>query len=499
MVLLGLAAFSSTWLFSQRSCGTMEVLAQQMLADPSLREKMDQMERQTRGVLVEPSLSSETVITIPTVVHVLYNNSGENISDAQIQSQLDILNEDFRRLNADSVNTPSDFLGVAADIRIEFCLATIDPNGNPTPGITRTYTSKTSFSYNSDMKFNSRGGKDIWDRNQYLNIWVCDIPSLLGYAQFPEGSASTDGIVINYRAFGNTGNLYPNFDLGRTATHEVGHWLNLYHIWGDGGCSVDDNVSDTPNAGGANYNGSPCSYPGGDSCPSSPGNDMFQNYMDYSDDVCMNLFTEGQKNRMRALFEPGGFRESLLSSTGCGGINNNPIFVSNSIFDEDSIVQTTNIITAGNTTIYAGVNVNFISGKQITLSPGFTVQAGGKFSASINSFARARNPTPNPESGSTVQDVLSPRIQKAPSFKIYPNPVVSQGEFFLEYPTQAGQRVGASIHTLDGRRIATLFNEYETTTGISKRRLSLQDVSPGIYIIRLVNTKGIQTQKFVVQ
>jgi hypothetical protein len=476
----------------------MDVLAQQMSADPSLREKMDQMERLTRSVLVEPSLSTETVITIPTVVHVLYNNSAENISDAQIQSQIDILNEDFRRMNADAVNTPSDFLGVAADVRIEFCLATYDPNGNPTTGITRTYTSKTSFSYNSDMKYNSTGGKNIWDRDQYLNIWVCDIPSLLGYAQFPGGSASTDGIVVNYLAFGNIGNLYSNFALGRTATHEVGHWLNLYHIWGDGSCGVDDGVNDTPVAGGANYNGSPCTYPGGDSCPTSPGYDMFQNYMDYSDDVCMNLFTEGQKSRMRVLFEPGGARESLLTSEGCGVTVTTPIsFESNSVQSGTATYATTNTITSS-ATISTGANISYISGTQITLSPGFIVQPGATFSASISSSNAKEPAKETPALPFTTWDQPKHHTQST-DFKIYPNPIRPQEEFFLEYSARAGERIGASIHTSEGRRIATLFNEYEITTRIAKRSLTLQNVPPGIYIVRLVSSQGIQTQKFVVQ
>lgn len=474
----------------------MEMLEQQMIADPSFREKMDQMERQTRSVLVEPTLSTETVITIPTVVHVLYNNSAENISDAQIQSQIDILNEDFRRMNADAVNTPSDFLGVATDVRIEFCLATTDPNGNPTTGITRTYTSITSFGYSSDMKFNTTGGKDIWNRDQYLNIWVCDIPSLLGYAQFPGGSPSTDGIVVNYLAFGKIGDLYSNFALGRTATHEVGHWLNLYHIWGDGSCGVDDMVDDTPVAGDANYNGSPCTYPDGDSCPSSPGYDMFQNYMDYSDDVCMNLFTEGQKSRMRALFEPGGARESLLTSGGCGGTVTTKYDFSGTQ-SIDTTYSTTNTITSG-ATITTGANISYISGTQITLTPGFTVQAGASFSASISS-SNAKEPTAeNPGLPTSSLDQLK-NHHPPKNFKIYPNPIRPQEEFFLEYPTQAGERIGASIHNLEGRRITTLFNEYETTSGIAKRSLTLQNVPPGIYIVRLVSSLGIQTQKFAVQ
>ena len=119
--------------------------------------------------------SSSTIITIPVVVHVVYYNSTENISTAQVQSQIDILNEDFRRLNADAANTPFAFQSVAADCEIEFCLATTDPNGNSTTGITRTSTSQPSFSTNDGVKYSSSGGIDAWNTSEYLNIWVCDI------------------------------------------------------------------------------------------------------------------------------------------------------------------------------------------------------------------------------------------------------------------------------------------------------------------------------------
>ena len=261
------------------------------------------------------------IITIPVVVHVLYNTAAQNISDAQILSQIDVLNEDFRRLNSDASNTPADFLPVAADSEIEFCMATTDPNGNATDGITRKQTSNSSWSTNDNMKFSSQGGTDAWPTGDYLNIWVCNMSGgILGYAQFPGGPAATDGIVCLTTAFGTTGNVNAPFNLGRTTTHEVGHWLNLRHIWGDGNCNADDFVSDTPTAGGPNYTGAPCSYPGPNSCNDGGGDlpDMFQNYMDYSDDGCMNLYTTGQKDRMRALFDPGGARASLLNSTACG-------------------------------------------------------------------------------------------------------------------------------------------------------------------------------------
>ncbi|MGB1318448.1 MAG: zinc metalloprotease, partial [Flavobacteriales bacterium] len=279
---------------------------------------MQQIEQHTNRVLQSTRSDQKVngIITLPVVVHVLYNTSAQNISDAQIQSQIDVLNEDFRRTNSDASNTPADFLGLAADSEIEFCLATIDPSGNATNGITRKSTNNSSWGTDDAMKKSSQGGVDAWNTGKYLNIWVCNISGgILGYAQFPGGPADTDGVVCLTTAFGTTGNVNAPFNGGRTTTHEVGHWLNLRHIWGDGGCGVDDFVSDTPASDGPNYTGAPCTYPGPVSCGT---NDMFQNYMDYSDDGCMNMYTTGQKNRMRTLFDAGGFRASLLTSNGCG-------------------------------------------------------------------------------------------------------------------------------------------------------------------------------------
>lgn len=302
----------------------MEVLEQQIQQNPRIQLNMERIERFTQNYTRRASKekSAAGVVAIPVVVHVVYNQNSpaQNISEAQVQSQIDVLNADFRRLNADASNTPAVFLPVAADVEIEFCLASYDPSGAPSNGITRTATDLTSLGLNDDVKFTSRGGRDAWPAGDYLNIWVGLIGgSTLGYAQFPGGPLATDGIVIDYRYFGTTGTASPPFDMGRTTTHEVGHWLNLRHIWGDGGCRADDLVADTPLAGDSNNTGLPCAFPGPNSCDEGEGDlpDMFQNYMDYSDDDCMNLFTLGQKNRMRALFEAGGARESLLFSTGC--------------------------------------------------------------------------------------------------------------------------------------------------------------------------------------
>lgn len=293
----------------QRNCGAMENLAIQLQKDPGLQERMNEIERHTSKYLSShASENRATVYTIPVVVHVVYNTTAENVSMAQIQTQIQVLNDDFRRLNSDADGTWSQ----AADSEIEFCLATVDPSGNVTDGVTRTSTSVTSFGLNDEMKFNSSGGKDAWPAADYMNLWVGDITGgYLGYAQFPGGADATDGVVIDYAYFGTIGSATSPFDLGRTATHEVGHWLNLRHIWGDGPCGSDDFVSDTPTSDAANYG---CAT-GHVSCSST---DMVQNYMDYSDDACMNLFTSGQKTRMRALFGSGGSKASLLNSGACG-------------------------------------------------------------------------------------------------------------------------------------------------------------------------------------
>ena len=296
-----------------RVCHTMGNLDRLMHEHPKMERNMALIERHTQEFVRERQASSanrsqsQLMVTIPVVFHVIYANETENISDAQIQSQLDILNEDFRRLNANQ----DDVWAQAADTQIEFCLASQDPDGNESNGILRVPTTVGSFGTNDGMKFTSQGGSDAWPASEYMNFWVCNIGGgILGYAQFPGGPDATDGIVCDYRYTGNMGTAQAPFDLGRTATHEVGHWLNLRHIWGDGGCGASDFVDDTPDSDGPNYG---CSL-GSVACGTE---DMVQNYMDYSDDACMNLFTQGQADRMNALFAPGGTRASLLDSEGC--------------------------------------------------------------------------------------------------------------------------------------------------------------------------------------
>ncbi|HEX2608159.1 MAG TPA: zinc metalloprotease [Flavisolibacter sp.] len=287
----------------KRSCAADEVLQQQLASEPGLRDQMEAIEAFTRRAISSGAAAKVTaggVIEVPVVVHVLYNKAQENIPDAQIQSQIDVLNEDFNLRNADNTNVPSLFTSVKANVGVHYTLArTI-----------RKQTSKKSWQANDGMKYTSKGGDDAVDPAHYLNLWVCNLAGgLLGYAQFPGGKAATDGVVIGYFCFGRTGTaLIAPYDKGRTATHEVGHWMNLRHIWGDTNCG-DDLVGDTPKHTTANY-GCP-DYPHYNSC-TDHAVEMTMDYMDYTDDPCMYMFSNGQKSRMLAVFAAGGPRASFV-------------------------------------------------------------------------------------------------------------------------------------------------------------------------------------------
>jgi hypothetical protein len=287
---------------SVRTCSTMAVHHRLLLTDPAYaRARAESENRAFAASRTGPRRAGIT--TVPVVVHVVYKTAAQNIDIAQVRSQIDVLNRDFRKTNTDIAEIPAPFKPLAGDSRVEFALATIDPGGKTTDGVTRTQTTADSFSDDDAVKSSKTGGADAWPADRYLNLWVCELGGgLLGYAQFPGGPAETDGVVILQSAFGTTGTVEAPFDLGRTATHEIGHWLNLRHIWGDDGdgCSGDDFVADTPNAGGANT-GKP-NFPHV-TCDNGPNGDLFMNYMDYSDDDSMYMFTTGQVQRMQTCLD----------------------------------------------------------------------------------------------------------------------------------------------------------------------------------------------------
>jgi hypothetical protein len=334
-------------------CASMEIDAIRRLNNPNLGTLEDFENWLTPKVReYEQQVAagrSTVIITIPLVVHVLHNGepvgTGPNITDAQVLSQVQVLNEDFRRiLGSRGWNDHPD----GADVELEFCPATVDPWGNPSNGVNRVNIGQNGATID-DLE-GSIKPSTIWDPTQYMNMWSVKFATpddnLLGYAQFPEGSGlagmpssgedpNTDGVVIRYLSFGTsdlddgTFQLDAPYDLGRTATHEVGHWVGLRHIWGDGlgcnlgvappGCSClqDDYCSDTPNSDQANYGCpegkfSPCDLP-------NLTNDMIENYMDYTDDPCMNIFTNDQKSRVQAVMANSPRRMELVASTACSG------------------------------------------------------------------------------------------------------------------------------------------------------------------------------------
>ncbi len=287
---------------THRICGTSEVHQRLCEQNPEFRIARGKLlaatEQMIRMGRVMPSARSGPIV-IPVVVHVVYNKPSGNISVAQVKSQITTMNKDYQAQNSDKKNVPPVWAGLVADAKITFELATKDPKGNATNGITRTKTSETSFGTDDGVKFSKSGGIDAWPTQKYLNIWVCDLGGgLLGYAQFPGGPADTDGVVILNTAFGTTGIAAAPFNLGRTAVHEVGHWLNLNHIWGDtNDCSGTDHVDDTPKQQLPNYNKPAFPHV---TCNNGPNGDMFVNYMDYVDDDTMVMFTPGQVARMYA-------------------------------------------------------------------------------------------------------------------------------------------------------------------------------------------------------
>jgi hypothetical protein len=306
LLLASLFLLFSAKMLAQRSCASYEHLQEQLKNDPAFAKKFRENEKQFENFKKGNQPPRTGTVTIPVVVHVVYNTAEQNISDAQIQSQIDVLNEDFNATNDDYNNYDAGYGTVKGDMNIEFCVVQIR----------RVATIKKSFGFNDQVKKTKTGGDDAIDPEHVLNIWVCNLgQNLLGYAQFPGGKPETFGVVVLYSAFGRGEefDLLSPYDLGRTATHEVGHCLGLRHIWGDSRCGNDE-VGDTPLHDGANFG---CPEEGNRSTCTGTPLEMWMNYMDYTDDACMYLFSDGQVERANFFMGSDPQLMTIVNSGAC--------------------------------------------------------------------------------------------------------------------------------------------------------------------------------------
>lgn len=326
LLVLGLTMLSISFLSAQSSdkCYADDLRRAALAQNPSLQAEIDAAEVAIASYINRENESSTSVVlTIPVVIHIIHNGEdvgeGSNISEEQALSLITRLNEDYRKMNADTLEGSHPFYVDQADTEIEFCLVTEDPDGNPTTGVERYDFEQESWSVSEIDEIVKP--ETIWDRYNYMNVWSInlddpDAPGVDGYATFPNATTdTTDGVVILYTAFG-----VPEEGKSIVATHEVGHYLNLNHIWGDNipDCG-DDLVSDTPPTDNSNEGCPSFPHNADNSCGSGSNGEMFMNYMDYSDAECTVMFSNGQKDRMVAAIMM--FRSSLLSSTACNIIS----------------------------------------------------------------------------------------------------------------------------------------------------------------------------------
>lgn len=541
-----LSFFGLHYAQAQRTCHTLENMHYLESQNPLISEELERYAKSTEAWQMQnQNTKSIGVITIPVVVHVVYNSAVENISDAQILSQIDVLNKDFRRLNADASNTPAAFSGLASDTEIEFCLASKDPNGNATSGIVRKSTNVNTFNTNNSVKFSNSGGSTAWDVRNYFNIWVCDLgPSTLGYAEFPTGNVSnTYGVVISYTAFGTTGTAQAPFNKGRTATHEIGHCFNLKHIWGDATCG-NDLVNDTPTQRGPNYN---CpNFPKVTSCGNGPYGEMFMNYMDYTNDACMNMFTSGQKSRMLAVLNTSPWN-SLKNSTACGGSTNpNPLPTCvnsnepNESFSSSKMVSTGvnisgqiatsldkdylkfTIPTLGNLSISLNtlpadfdLKLYNAAGTQIGISQNAGTNAelisktnlpAGTYTVFIYGYAGASNSTScytlninhssiNNNKLMNNNDISQDEALPLRSILVYPNPASDQ----LKVDVLSNQPSIGVVKIVDFTGKTHKITQTNIQKGETNLAFSVEELSPGIYVLLLELNDQILTHKLVIE
>lgn len=462
-------------------CQSHENLRRQLDEHPEMRQKTESIEREIAQFSTGNRVATRGgQITIPVVVHIVYRTDIENISIAQVQSQIDALNRDFNKKNTDISKIPAEFSSLAADCQIRFQLASRDPQANPTKGIVRYATTKTSWGANDDIKRPVKGGFNNWDPSKYLNIYVCNIGGgILGYSSFPSSPAELDGLVIDYKAFGTTGTAQAPFNIGRTCVHELGHWLNLVHTWGDLDCG-DDYVSDTPQQKGPHSG--VISTPQYSNCTGKQTRDMSMNFMDYVYDESMYMFTQGQKTRIQAIF--ASTRASILESDGCLDANPTTCNVDKPMVNNIKSTST-NIIWNE----ILGMK-SYTCEYKMDSTTNWTVTQTSNLSLTINGLVAGKSYTCRVKGDCTDSEyseevvfktptILQTRAAESRSFAIYPNPVVH--DVNIMFDVQADGLVNVQIFDSNGvLKTQIAKNITKTTPAVS---FDLTELPSGFYLV----------------
>jgi hypothetical protein len=478
---------------NQHQCFSHIVLAQQLATNPTMKAQVEANERFIAAFANRVQLRGGKQIIIPTVVHVV----SSSVTDAQVLSQIEALNRDFNKLNADASKVPSEFKNLIADCEIKFQLAVRTPNNEPTNGIIRHTSNRTEWGGQDDVKKPNRGGFAPWNASKYLNIYVCPIGNgVLGYASFPGTPEEVDGVVIDPTAFGTTGVARRPFNVGRTCVHEVAHWLNLYHIWGDANCG-DDHCSDTPPQKEAHYGevttGS-FSY-----CLGNQTRDMSMNFMDYVNDASMVMFTAGQKTRMQATLN--GVRASILTSDGCTP----PVQIGCKI---------KNLFISGLKTTAATLSWEAISGTKtytieikkmgatdwLSMSSTNSTFTFNNLAANEFYVARIKSDCPTAEYSDLANVITRPLAAENDGFnleegdfQIYPNPVMDEANFYFN--TEKEGNITLQITDVRGKiQRQVLKNITKAAPSIS---IDLSALASGIYIVTAEQNGQITAKKLI--
>lgn len=486
-----------------------EVRCSHKYRDLTIEQKALLQKQLANGTINSFRLSEDQILVIPVVVHVVYSNDAEYINYDQIKKQIEVLNQDYRRLNWDTALTPAGFKSVASDVGIEFRLAQKDPSGKPTVGVTFTKTKMLSFSDGDEgIKSTEMGGSDPWDPNKYLNIWVGDLTSgssrLLGYVPYPNlAGTNIDGVAISYTAFSTYGtSLNSRYNLGRTVTHEVGHWLDLLHLWGlsaEGSCDTDY-VDDTPSQRNETSSALNCPvypYKPADNCNNDSRGRMFSNYMDYTRDACMNMFSKGQAQKMLSFLTAQ--RPSILTSNVLSSPYKNDLAIVEILYDTlngcggSGKAPQIRIKNVGSETVFAyslQVNKNdqtqIIYGNGKILPGGDTLIEASELTFSSNSsLINATLTSTSPSQDEFMANNTKSFACGVVPLGIYPNPADTK----LYVSGNRNKVKSIKLYNLTGDEMLSFSNEQE---------MDISGLLPGFYVTVFVTTENSVRHQLII-